>query len=160
MRNSECYICRNSESSEKLIRPCSCRGTIGSIHQSCLKLLNYKQCPICKIKFFKKFKIITLIKFIILLFLKNYIIYCTFILFSLYFTIFMSIFILFIWIIEFERTLFDNISYSDNYEDNNITIESTIYNIIILFIFLDSVPIVIPINITTKYFSHKISINH
>lgn len=32
-----CRICFGGESAERLVRPCSCRGTIAAVHRTCLE---------------------------------------------------------------------------------------------------------------------------
>ncbi|XP_033345685.1 E3 ubiquitin-protein ligase MARCH3-like [Bombus vosnesenskii] len=50
-----CRICHEDESSEELIDPCKCSGTLGLIHASCLEkwlsMSNTDRCEICNLSF-------------------------------------------------------------------------------------------------------------
>lgn len=50
-----CRICLSADSTENLISPCLCKGTIAFVHPECLEYYlnqrNEKKCPVCKYEF-------------------------------------------------------------------------------------------------------------
>lgn len=58
---SECWICRDSSSTEPLVHPCNCRGSMGGVHASCVEAWVYcsrvstgrqrPRCPVCRARY-------------------------------------------------------------------------------------------------------------
>ena len=55
----ECWICRDAGTSEPLVRPCRCRGSMGGVHASCVEAWIHRTagtrasdeapaCPVCR----------------------------------------------------------------------------------------------------------------
>jgi len=133
----ECYICRDIESSERLIRPCLCKGTSGFVHLSCLKLLDFSRCPICTCYFFRRLNTEDILSLFFFIPTKYYILYNVYIIFSILpvslffyilFTIFIYIFLTILQIFYLFFTIFS--TRPNNYENENDIFYKFLFNII------------------------------